>query len=270
MQYLTFKTPPRIRFAHKYSSPHNVFTFAKGENVLEITAHTKGRYIIETGGGDKLYPENSLFLNRFGEASRIYYFEPQEHYTVSIEAEYELSDTPSEFAVPVELCITEENTVKRFLEKIKGIIALRQSAPNRCRETAAIFDLFSLYTDYRKLCDLHYSDFNVAYTFLRYGKRAQDYIAMHIGEKIAVEDIARNVGLSCGYLSKLFKQYTGETIVRYINRKRLEVVLDIVKSKQCTLAEACAQLNLFDPNYVSLMYKKYYGKTFSELLGNDQ
>ena len=270
MQYLTFKTPPRIRFAHKYSSPHDLFTFAKGERIIEITVHTKGRYIIETESGSQQYPENSLFCSLFGEDSRIRYFEPQEHYTVRIEAEYELSAAPSEFAVPIEQCITEENTVKRFLEKIKSIIALRQSAVNRCRETAAIFDLFSLFIDYRKLCDLNYSDFNVAYTFLRYGKRAQDYIAMHIGERIAVEDIARNVGLSCGYLSKLFKQYTGETIVRYINRTRLDVVLDIVKSKRCTLAEACAQLNLFDPNYVSLMYRKYYGKTFSELLENDQ
>ncbi len=270
MQYLTFKTPPYIRFAHKYSSPHNIFTFNKGEGTLEITVHTKGRYVIETGGGSRQYPENSLFLCLFREDSRICYYEPQEHYTVGIAAEYELSDTPSEFAIPIEQCITEENTVKRFLEKIKNIIGLRQSALNRCREAAAVFDLFSLYIDYRELCDLHYSDFNVAYTFLRYGNRAQDYIAMHIGEKIAVSDIAQYVGLSCGYLSKLFKQYTGETIVRYINRKRLDVVLDIVRSKQCSLAEACAQLNLFDPNYVSLMYKKYYGKTFSELLANDQ
>ena len=52
-------------------------------------------------------------------------------------------------------------------------------------------------------------------------KNIVDYINENISNKILIEDIADYLGLSNSYLSHIFKEHTGVSILKFINKKRL-------------------------------------------------
>ena len=47
------------------------------------------------------------------------------------------------------------------------------------------------------------------------------YIDRHISEKITLEDLADRMNYSSSYISRIFKRYTGETLVQYMTQKRV-------------------------------------------------
>lgn len=54
-------------------------------------------------------------------------------------------------------------------------------------------------------------------------KKILQHIHAHYTSTIAIEDIAKQSGYSPFYIMKMFKQFTGDSIVDYINRLRLDV-----------------------------------------------
>ena len=50
---------------------------------------------------------------------------------------------------------------------------------------------------------------------------SHEYIDRHISEKITLEELAERMSYSSSYISRIFKRYTGETLVQYITQKRV-------------------------------------------------
>ena len=88
---------------------------------------------------------------------------------------------------------------------------------------------------------------------------------LHIREKITIDDIAGEVGLSSGYISNIFKQICGVSIIRYVNEMKLQLIQDLTLNTRATLADACAMIGIDDPYYASRMFKKYYGTTLRNI-----
>ena len=57
----------------------------------------------------------------------------------------------------------------------------------------------------------------------RHISACKDYIYSHLKERITIEDLADELGVSASYLSRLFKQMKGTTISEYILMKRMEL-----------------------------------------------
>lgn len=67
--------------------------------------------------------------------------------------------------------------------------------------------------------------------------KAVDYIMMHIGENIQVEDIAQHCHYSKFYLNRMFREATGESLHAFIKRVRMEQSafrLKVEKNKSIT------------------------------------
>ena len=95
-----------------------------------------------------------------------------------------------------------------------------------------------------------------------YVEKAKQYIASHIDQKLYVADIAAGVGLSIGYLSNIFHHVTGQTLVEFINRTKLARVKELTE-RGLTIKEAGRLTGYEDENYVSRIYKKYFGKNLT-------
>lgn len=109
-------------------------------------------------------------------------------------------------------------------------------------------------------CDEGFSLGNVVYS-----RRAMEYIARHLEEKIKVEDIAKALEISAGYLSNVFKSVQGETIVSYINRTRLDKVKEILTANPAaTLKQAGESVGIDNESYLSRIFKQYTGITVRE------
>lgn len=95
-------------------------------------------------------------------------------------------------------------------------------------------------------------------------RQAVRYISENLGEPISVSDVAEAAGISAGYLSKLFHDVLGMSVVDYINRMKLNRVKELLAMQKATIQDAAASVGIEDPNYLSRLFKKYNGITASE------
>lgn len=91
-----------------------------------------------------------------------------------------------------------------------------------------------------------------------YIKGALEYIHQNIRHKIAIRDIADEVGISKEYLMRLFKLYTGETVNAYVRARRLEAAKDDLAGGY-SLTEVVYRYEYSDTAYFCRLFKKQYG-----------
>ncbi len=95
-------------------------------------------------------------------------------------------------------------------------------------------------------------------------RKALEYMALHYAEDISLHDIADYVGLSENYFSNLFKQETGENLITYINKVRIENAKKILKNKSLKVYEVAEAVGYKNATYFSTMFKKVTGISISE------
>ena len=88
---------------------------------------------------------------------------------------------------------------------------------------------------------------------------AQRFIRQHYAEKLTLEGIASQVGLSPGYLSSLFKAESGESLVAYLNRLRVKRSQQLLLEGSLPLVEVAHACGFEDQSYFARVFKKYTG-----------
>ena len=79
-------------------------------------------------------------------------------------------------------------------------------------------------------------------------------------EKISLDLIARNMYLSSAYISKIFKEETGEAPINYLIKMRLERARIQLESDNGQSIKAISNsVGYDDVYYFSKLFKKYYG-----------
>ena len=87
---------------------------------------------------------------------------------------------------------------------------------------------------------------------------AVEHIKTNFTKPISVSKLADLCGISHEYLRKLFRSYTGQSPLCYINSLRLEYARELLLIGNASVSEV-AQLAGFDnPGYFSRLFKKYY------------
>lgn len=88
----------------------------------------------------------------------------------------------------------------------------------------------------------------------------RQYLTDHYPEKISLDLIARNMYLSSAYISKIFKEETGEAPINYLIKIRLEQARrKLVKEQNASIKSISASVGYDDVYYFSKLFKKYYG-----------
>ena len=100
-----------------------------------------------------------------------------------------------------------------------------------------------------------------------YVARAEQYIADRYATHLTIKEIASYLGISEGYLHRIFGRVKGMGILEYINRRRVSIALELIRAKQLTLAEAAYNVGIEDPAYMSRLFKKVTGMTYREYVG---
>lgn len=95
-------------------------------------------------------------------------------------------------------------------------------------------------------------------------KECKDYIDKHYMDKLMLDDMAKSIGASTGYLSRRFKELTGETIIEYTNEKRLEKAREYLASDDVMIYEVAEKLGFGNATYFSHFFRKATGMTPKE------
>ena len=92
----------------------------------------------------------------------------------------------------------------------------------------------------------------------------KEYITSRLEESVRICDICREFGYSKSYISKIFREQTGETLSSYAIKKRVECARMLIREDDLNFAQISAKLNFDNPQYFSRVFKRVTGMTPSE------
>ena len=85
------------------------------------------------------------------------------------------------------------------------------------------------------------------------------YLKDHYMEDISLGKLAGIFGYSPSYLSKMFSQEMGESLILYITNKRIEKAKEYMKNSEISLADVAFMVGYDDYTYFSRVFKKSTG-----------
>jgi transcriptional regulator GlxA family with amidase domain len=88
---------------------------------------------------------------------------------------------------------------------------------------------------------------------------AQEFIERHIHARITVGQIATTLALGRRNLERRFKQATGNTVMEYIQRVKMEVVKKSFETSRLGVNEAMSKVGYSDPKAFRIIFKKVTG-----------
>ena len=83
-------------------------------------------------------------------------------------------------------------------------------------------------------------------------------------EKLNIREIARELGISRNYLSTIFRNKTGYSIVEYLNGIRLEAAKRLLRSNELKIYEIAEETGFSDTYYFSKVFKAHTGVSPSD------
>lgn len=95
-------------------------------------------------------------------------------------------------------------------------------------------------------------------------KKAIEYLQTHYHEKITIHDLAIIYGLSEQHFSRLFKAYTGKTIIDYLTLLRLECANKLLVTTDLPITQIPEVTGFCNANYFARVYKNQFGQTPSQ------
>jgi len=95
-------------------------------------------------------------------------------------------------------------------------------------------------------------------------ERATDFIQANLHREISLDDVAEQLHFTPSYLANLFKKATGETVVEYISRLKMERAAELVCDPDSKIATVAQVLGYNDRRYFSELFRRKFGCTPSE------
>lgn len=95
-------------------------------------------------------------------------------------------------------------------------------------------------------------------------EQAKAWISAHLNENITVARIADQVHMNPTYFCKFFKIQTGETVLDYITKLRMEKAQLLLSDHNLKLQDISGRLGYKDTKYFSKLFKHWSGQTPSQ------
>lgn len=101
-------------------------------------------------------------------------------------------------------------------------------------------------------------------------EKAIAYVNEHYCEKITLTGIAQMVGVSSSYFSTMFSRLTGENLIAYITRLRIEKAAELIRSDSFSLTETAFMVGYEDYAYFSRIFRKAMGVSPRDYASNQE
>jgi AraC-like DNA-binding protein len=95
--------------------------------------------------------------------------------------------------------------------------------------------------------------------------KAEDYIENNLNQKICLDDIAFNIGLSKYHFHRIFRSHTTKTIAQFITRIKMERSgIYLVINSDISITEIAYRYGYCDASSYNKAFKKHYGMNPSQ------
>lgn len=278
---------PEIKFAWNVKIERYKNKFNYKEDFLEIALCREGRILVEYENGEKEITLPKMLLPMLSDIScrtSAYQNERQRHITVGMNLKYALQRYNSELEYDISsikkrveqhrsVLIPYHCEMGEYYEEVKGLLGkiVFENRKESCGRKIAVmgywYALLGVLTEFvLKRLEAEKSDFAPSETL--YAEKAEEYIKKNYVKKITVKDISEHLGISEGYLHRIFKNVKNCTILEFINRHRVYVATELMKNQSLPLKEAAYNVGIDDPCYMSRLFKKVMGVSCREYFKN--
>lgn len=95
-------------------------------------------------------------------------------------------------------------------------------------------------------------------------ERAKSYVLAHIGERIMLQDVADEIGISPNYLSAQFKKQYDRSFVDYVNLTKTHRACELIREGRYRIGEISYMLGYENAYYFTRVFKRHVGLTPTE------
>lgn len=92
----------------------------------------------------------------------------------------------------------------------------------------------------------------------------EEYLKERVKENISLQETAQHFGYSVSNIQKIFKAVTGQSIIVYFNKLKLEEAKRLIVKNGMTFSQISSYLSFSNPNYFSRIFKTTVGMTPTE------
>lgn len=89
----------------------------------------------------------------------------------------------------------------------------------------------------------------------------KEYIYSHLKERITIDDLADELGVSASYLSRLFKKETGSSVSAYIRRQKIEMAKNLLRYSDYSMIDIANRLSFSSQSHFIQQFREYAGMT---------
>lgn len=90
---------------------------------------------------------------------------------------------------------------------------------------------------------------------------AMRFIERNLKQRLTLEAISEDVNLAPSYFSSLFKKTMNEGVISYINRKKIQLALELLTVQDYSILELCEEVGIVNEGYFCKLFKEYTGDT---------
>lgn len=273
----------RIAFAHnllakdyRYAAKNQGYgiygTSPENGGVLEIGFVEKNPLLLHTAAGDLEIGENCIFVIPPNCSFSVEAKDPGIHSHTSVEFLICCrTRTVTSFALPEGQTITLPLVIAPVAGSNEVLSLIRSTVHDWTIQHAhhyfeACACLMQLLSKLSQLAWLAATPRDSSPGNHRYCNRAKAYIAENMHRKLSVGQIAEALGISKNYLTNIFKETEYISLKEYINRRKLSHMLELMRRYGYSIAHAGECVGFEDANYVSRVFKRYYGVSITQYL----
>lgn len=147
-----------------------------------------------------------------------------------------------------------------------GILDDQLRTIEACRSSEEV--LHWIQSLYRELTDRVYKQQQEAWT--QPVRLCQHYIAKRLYSRITLDDLARYTGHNPSYLSRHFKAETGESLTKYITRKKIEAACELLRDYKKPIQDVSIMLAFSDQAHFTRAFRQFTGTTPLRYSKSDQ
>ena len=277
---LSLRSVPQIDLACSASSDKYQIHFAPSKRMEITTVEGAGA---ELHIGEKIYevPPKSVFIVMPDMVCDVVSVGGTVHddtVAVQIEGlEYELLDTEQaarrsvagEDTVLLPMILPSGDEYANITRLIRLFIStyMRGSASVQCRCLALWFELLAcLDTACRNRLMGRVGD-SLLPSSQAYVRKAKAFIDRHYHERLRIPDVAEELRITPNYLSSMFKQITGKTVLDYIHMTRIQAVKELLQEPGSgSLADIAVKTGLGTSRNLCSLFKRVCGVSVKEHL----
>lgn len=249
---ITLTSLPQISFAHIFNSESNYTNFLpKREHSFEFGYIKSGKVIWTINHATYELSDGDIFLLPHDTDIRTSCPDGNEHHCVGFLSSFEFHNQQRQF-----ITISRDSPFSSMIkEKIDNLILFFNSNNERKQKLyALIFELIDLINEHIEEASSLTQEVSGE---MLYVNKAKKYIAQNISTEISLKDLADHLHISVPYICTIFKKFTDETIITYINKQKIFQLKNFITHYNFSLKEACALVGIKDPSYASRLFRKH-------------